>query len=264
MMTQMDDHTARLTEIALAAETLRLFLDYDGTLDDFAPSPDIVLPNNEVISLLEQLGRTTGILPAVISGRRLAHIEKLLPVKGLLIAGTYGLEMRLPDGTLRHDIELSEIRAFLECMQPLWQKCISGVRGMVLEDKGYTLALHGSRADRLQAEGALEQARRIALEMMTGQTFRLTAGDLFLEMAPESARKSTAVQTVLEEYTPEKAGIIYIGDDDRDEEAFQIVLLRGGIAVRVASGPVSTLAQYILESPAQVREWLKELVKTRS
>jgi trehalose 6-phosphate phosphatase len=264
MMIQMDDHTARLTEIALEAETLRLFLDYDGTLDEFAPSPDIVLPNNEIISLLEQLVSVKGILPAVISGRRLAHIQKLLPVEGLLIAGTYGLEMRLPDGTLRYGIEISEIRAFLECVQPRWRKCITGVRGMELEDKGYTLALHGRRADRLQAEGALEHARKIALEMMTDQTFRLTTGDLFLEIAPEGARKSSAVQTVLEEYTPGNAGIIYIGDDERDEEAFQFVLSRGGIAVRVASSPVSTLAQYILESPAQVREWLKELVKTKS
>ena len=92
-MIHMDKKTARLTEIALEAETLRLFLDYDGTLDEFAPTPDIVLPNREVISILEQLVGAKGILPAVISGRRLAHIQKLLPVEGLLIAGTYGLEI---------------------------------------------------------------------------------------------------------------------------------------------------------------------------
>lgn len=259
----MDDNTARLTEYALEAETLRLFLDYDGTLDEFAPTPDTILPNQEVISILQGLVNTKGILPAVISGRRLSHIQKLLPVKGLLISGTYGLEMHLPDGTLHYGIQLSEIREFLELLLPRWRECISGIEGMVLEDKGYALALHGRLAQAIKAEDALKLAHTSALEMVTGQTFRLIVGEKFLEIAPENARKSIAVQTVLEDYTPAGAGIIYIGDDDKDEEAFQVIHSWGGIAVRVGGSDVNTSAKYILEGPAQVRDWLKKLMNAR-
>ena len=262
-MIHMDKKTARLTEIALEAETLRLFLDYDGTLDEFAPTPDIVLPNREVISILEQLVGAKGILPAVISGRRLAHIQKLLPVEGLLIAGTYGLEIQLPDGNLFYGIELSCLREFLERLLPRWGECISGIEGMVLEDKGYALALHGRLASRVEAMSTLSKARSTALDLMTGKTFRLSEGDLFLEIAPESARKSITVEKVLDEYTPRYAGIIYIGDDDKDEEAFHTVQSRGGIAVRVADTAVFSSAQFLLAGPAQVRDWLKELVKGR-
>lgn len=260
-MTLMDENTARLTEIALEAETLRLFLDYDGTLDDFAPTPDTILPNLEVISILEGLVSARGILPAVISGRRLAHIQKLLPVDGLLIAGTYGLEMRLPNGKFHYGIELSEIREFLERLLPRWRECISGIRGMVLEDKGYAMALHGRLASRFEAESALSLAQSAALEMMADKSFRISEGEMFLEIAPKSARKSIAVQKILNEYTPGHVGIIYIGDDDKDEEAFQTIQSRGGIAVRVADTAVSTSAQFILAGPVQVRDWLKRLVK---
>jgi len=260
----MDANTSKLIGLANKTETLRLFLDYDGTLDEFAPSPDIVLPNNQVIALLEHLVRAKGILPAVISGRRLAHIETLLPIERLLIAGTYGFEMRLPNGKLSFGTDISEVREFLESLLPLWRECISSVEGMVLEDKGYALALHGRLVSGPEVKKALDRVQSITLNLMTGHKFRLSASDRFLEIAPESARKSIAVQKVLDEYTPGNAGIIYIGDDDKDEEAFQIVHSRGGIAVRVANGEVNTSAQFILASPAQVREWLKELVKTRS
>lgn len=249
--------------MALEAETLRLFLDYDGTLDEFAPAPDIVLPNQEVISILKQLIRAKGILPAVISGRRLAHIQKLLPVEGLLIAGTYGLEIQLPDGKPLYGIELTDIREFLERLLPRWRDCISGIEGMVLEDKGYTLALHGRLASREEAKNTLAKARITALDLMTGKTFRLSEGDLFLEIAPERARKSIAVQKILDEYTPDHSSIIYIGDDDKDEEAFHTVQSRGGIAVRVAGTAVISSAQFLLAGPTQVRDWLKELVKGR-
>ena len=88
-----------LTERVLAAPRIRLFLDYDGTLAEFAPTPDIIEPDPELADLVTRVAAHPRILASVVSGRRLEHVEELLPVPGILKAGTYGVEMTLPDGT---------------------------------------------------------------------------------------------------------------------------------------------------------------------
>jgi trehalose-6-phosphatase len=54
--------------------------------------------------------------------------------------------------------------------------------------------------------------------------------------------------------------IVYIGDDDKDEEAFAEVKSWGGIPVVVSAMPRPSLAEYRLTSPEEVRVWLMELV----
>jgi trehalose 6-phosphate phosphatase len=70
------------------SEHARLFLDYDGTLAELAPSPDHVTPDSEVIALVTELAEHPRIRLAVVSGRRLGHIEALLPISGAILAGT--------------------------------------------------------------------------------------------------------------------------------------------------------------------------------
>ena len=81
---------------ALQAKYLWLFLDYDGTLADFAPTPDHIVPDPVVIQLLERLAKIPSVRVTVISGRRLKDIQTLLPVKGIFKAGTYGIELIQP------------------------------------------------------------------------------------------------------------------------------------------------------------------------
>lgn len=152
----MNVDIAALTEKAARAVCLRLFLDYDGTLAEFAPTPDIIQPRADLIDLLKRLAAAPGVLPAVISGRRLADIEKLLPAAGLLLGGAYGLEMLLPDGSRRTILSADVIRPQVEKVKTRWQDVIAGSSGFILEDKGWTVALHGRHAGAAQVEGVME------------------------------------------------------------------------------------------------------------
>ena len=55
---------------------------------------------------------------------------------------------------------------------------------------------------------------------------------------------------------------LYLGDDDKDEEAFGVVKAWGGVAVLVAPELRETEADWRLESPRAAREWLGTLVGT--
>ena len=76
----------RLAARLAQAARLWLFLDYDGTLADFAPTPEHVNPDPEVVDLIGRLQREPGFRVAVVSGRRLSHVQELVPVPGVLLA----------------------------------------------------------------------------------------------------------------------------------------------------------------------------------
>jgi trehalose 6-phosphate phosphatase len=113
----ISDSTEELLDRILAAHGLFLFLDYDGTLAEFAPTPDHILPNSRVIELISRLADKDNIQIVILSGRRLKHIQALLPVDGILLAGTYGLEMLHPQEGEFQQFGLSTVRPTLEAIR---------------------------------------------------------------------------------------------------------------------------------------------------
>ncbi len=73
------DSNALLQRLTAAGD-LRLFLDYDGTLADFAPTPDDIFPDPDLAALIDQLAALPRTEVAIISGRRLSHVQALVPV----------------------------------------------------------------------------------------------------------------------------------------------------------------------------------------
>jgi trehalose-phosphatase len=238
---------------------LWLFLDYDGTLASFAPTPDHVNTRPEIVKLVTQLAKHPHIRVAVVSGRRLSHVEALVPVPGALLAGTYGVELRTPQGERISRVDDGTIRPVLDRIKTRWIELTGERHGFFLEDKGWALALHARFADDAEAEGVLNGARRVAAELATPDSFRVLTGSKFLEVGPKLAHKGKTVAYLLDRYPWPDALPIYLGDDDKDEEAFGVVKERGGIAILVAARPRETQADCRLASPQAARQWLEAL-----
>ena len=246
-----------------AAKRLWLFLDYDGTLADFAPTPDDIFPDADLIELLTALVRQPRLRVAVVSGRRLAHIQQLVPVPGILLAGTYGLEMQHTDGTLVHRLPLDDVRPTVDAVKQRWAAALGGHSGFFLEDKGWTLAIHAKDAEPETGRrvlAAAEQAARQLLRDAPPDRFRILGGDRFLELGPTIAHKGETVSHLLDAYAWPGALPVYLGDDDKDEEAFAEIVAAGGLALVVAATPRPTRATCRLESPQATRRWLATLL----
>jgi trehalose-phosphatase len=238
-----------------------LFLDYDGTLADFAPTPEHVLPDPALIALLGELVRQPWLRVAVVSGRRLGHVQKLVPVPGILLAGTYGIQLQTPEGERIDRLEYGTIRPTLEALKPQWSNLMAGREGFFLEDKGWALALHARFVEEDEAEGVLAAAHRLATGIMQDSPpdlFRLLGGHKFLEIGPRLAHKGRTVAYLLAQYRWSGALPLYLGDDDKDEEAFGVVKEQGGIALLVSARPRETQADGRLESPQAARAWLRK------
>lgn len=243
------------------AEKLRLFLDYDGTLANFAATPDEIYPDQELIDLLQQIKNKSNIQAAVISGRRLSHIQKLIPLSGIWLAGTYGIELFTPTGEQINRVEYHKIRPTLDNLKPLWRELIQPHPNLYLEDKGWSLALHAKNADQSTADNLLQKAKSIIDEIkVPPEDFRILGGHKFLEIAPRQANKGLTIDYFLTQYPLENALPVFIGDDDKDEEAFEVILKNHGIAIKVCDQPCTTKAQLRIENPNTVRQYLASLL----
>jgi trehalose 6-phosphate phosphatase len=260
------ENRARLEQLAAeihAGGRTWLFLDYDGTLAAFAPTPDTILPDEALIALVGRLARQPDRLRVVVlSGRRLDHIRALLPVDGVVLAGTYGIEMQTRDGEQVHLIDLEPIRPVLEAIKAGWTNLVEGREGFYVEDKGFAVALHARRAPDADADEALREAERAARAAAGAERLTLEGGYKFLEAAPAAAKKGQSIRALLERYPWEGARLVYLGDDDKDEDAFETVRALGGTGILVAQAPRPTAAVLRLESPQAVRAWLARLVGT--
>jgi trehalose-phosphatase len=255
-------NSRELVEWALASPALWLFLDYDGTLADFAPTPAHVEPNPKIVGLLDRLARKPGTRLTIISGRRLADMRLLVPLSGILIAGSYGMEILTPEGGIIQRADFGEIRPALETLRPQWEELIKGREGFYLEDKGWTLALHARWASDSDAHLVLSAARKLARAGTSPSLFQIVNEHKFVEIAPKLAKKKAAVAYLLEHYPLPNSRLLYIGDDDKDEEAFSVIQARGGVGVRVQASPrqgQAPAADYIFKSPNVTRDWLGDL-----
>lgn len=258
------DSETELTNWALDAVNLWLFLDYDGTLAEFAATPDEIIPNPKIASVLDQLARQPQTRVTIISGRKLPDIRLLLPIPGIFMAGSYGIEMLTASGEEINRVDYDDVRPILELLKPQWERIIAGRKGFFLEDKGWTLALHARFADDADAEEVLAAAQlTIDQQKLTGR-FRVLGGHKFLEIAPTLASKKETVNYLLRQFPFPEAKCIYIGDDDKDEEAFSAIHAQNGVAIKVAQpSQFSSLteADYFLESPKDSIRWLENLIR---
>jgi trehalose-phosphatase len=249
----------------LAAEhRLYLFLDYDGTLAEFSPTPDTVIPDPELIDLLGVLTEAPGLRIAMVSGRRLEHILKLVPLQGIILAGTYGLEMRTLQGERIVREGLEDYERYLGHLKPEWESLVASQAGFYLEDKTWSLAIHARFAEVGEVGQVFRLARQRAEQLGIPQGMQFLGGDRFLEISPEVASKGLAVETILAKYPLPGSLPVYFGDDDKDEAGFAVIRQLGGVCVRVSPLTQPTLAGYQLRTPAETRRFLANLVALRN
>ena len=231
------------------------FLDVDGTLLEHKSRPHEVRVEPALRSLLERLLQVAGGAVALISGRSVEDLEDLFAPLRFPAAGLHGNELRLTDGTLRRHASPS---ASLERIA----RALTGIAqrnpGLLLENKGASIALHYRLAPHLQ-DLAEDTALR-AVAALRGD-FELQAGKFVFELKPSGKNKGSAIEEFLREAPFAGRVPFFIGDDLTDEYGFALVNRIGGHAVKVGAG--ETAARWRLPDARAVKEWLAEALERR-
>jgi trehalose 6-phosphate phosphatase len=234
-----------------------LLIDVDGTLLEIAPRPELVAVPSGLPDLLQRLAGERGGALALISGRRIADLDRLLrPWQGAA-AGLHGIERRTVDGNWAASGSSEADRAAaaaLERLRPALAALAGQRPGIWLEDKGRTLALHYRAAP--DAGAAIRDAATQLMLREHGDVLRLIPGKMVVEFQPRHHGKGSAIAAFMEE-SPFRGRVpVFLGDDTTDEEGFAEVNRRGGISIRVGPPIGGSAAIYELPSVTATLDWL--------
>ena len=120
---------------------IMLLLDYDGTLTPIVETPEKALIPAKTRHLLKQLSGSRRLKIAVISGRGLNNVKKMVGVDGIIYAGNHGLEISGPKIKFKHPLSLRASYTIEKLKESLCRK-LSGIKGVLVEDKGLTFSVH--------------------------------------------------------------------------------------------------------------------------
>ena len=226
-----------------------LFLDIDGTLAEHAANADDVRIDAEFIRSLPRVADYLGGALALITGRSIASVDRLFPDVRMPIAGQHGSERRDATGAIHLHVAdpdtYDRLRTSLESFAARHP-------GLILEDKGRTLALHYREVPRLAAY--VHRKLRVIADSIGGGSFDLQPGKRTLELRPERLDKGTAIAEFMGEAPFLGRTPVFAGDDKADEYGFAVVEGAGGWSIKVGRG--RSHARYRLKNIADVRRWV--------
>jgi trehalose 6-phosphate phosphatase len=230
-----------------------LLLDIDGTLLDLAPTPrEVWVPPDLANTLGRLLIRTSGAL-ALVSGRSLNDIDLIFAPEQFPAVGGHGAEMRLStdsEAVATHappmDKELKRRLAAIAKLSP----------GILLEDKGYSLALHYRLAP--HAEKAIYEAVSLIRADLPNAPIEVLPGKCVCEIKHSGFNKASGVVELMTHEPFKGRRPIFIGDDVTDESVFAIMPDFGGLAFSVGRRAHGVAGHF--EEPRDVREWLAHLL----
>jgi trehalose 6-phosphate phosphatase len=228
------------------------FLDLDGTLVAIAGHPAAVHVDAALVALIERLGCAADGAIALISGRPITDIDRLFEPLRLPVAGQHGAERR--DASGRFHVHAIDGHALAKLRQSVatWQVMHPG---LVVEDKGLTLALHYRAAPELAAP--LDRLVREKLDAMASE-LQVQPGKMVLEVKPGGRDKGRAIREFLDEAPFSGRLPVFIGDDVTDEYGFAAVNTLGGVSIKVGDG--DSCARWQLENVAAVHRWLRAVL----
>jgi trehalose 6-phosphate phosphatase len=230
-----------------------ILLDIDGTLLELMPTPrEVWVPPGLSKTLNRLLARTNGAL-ALVSGRSLNDIDLIFAPEQYPAVGGHGAEMRIdPDNESvdSHapplDRELKRRLAAIAKLSP----------GILLEDKGYSLALHYRLAP--HAEKAIYAAVSLIRADLPNAPIEILPGKCVCEIKHSGFTKATGVRELMTREPFKGRRPLFIGDDVTDETVFGIMPDYDGLAFSV--GRRAQGVQGHFDSPSDVREFLSHLL----
>ncbi len=234
-----------------------LFLDVDGTLIHLADHPDHVQPVFGLVNSLHQVAEVLNGALALVSGRSIENIERLLGANALAVAGLHGQQVRAADGRVLRAPD--QLRA-LERAAVQARALAHDHPGVYVEDKISGIALHYRNAP-----GMAKRVRAFASQIVKQfpNELETVAGKSVLELKPVGCNKGTAIETFMAD-TPFTGRIpVFVGDDLTDEDGFRAVNALKGFGIRVGDDThQQTLAKYGLANVDEVHQWLRTLTTT--
>jgi trehalose 6-phosphate phosphatase len=237
--------------LGLALGNCAFLLDVDGTILDIASSPRQVWVPADLRRTLSRLAEATGGAVALVSGRSINDIDLIFSPLQFAAIGVHGAEMRLSGE--------GEVRPRIAPLKTALKRKLATVGelgpGILVEDKGYSLALHYRLAPR--AEKVIHEAISLIRGDLPDAAIEVLPGKCVFEIKRSGFTKATGVRELMRHPPFNGRKPLFMGDDVTDESVFAIMPDMDGLAFSVGRRVKGVAGHF--DAPSDVREFLAHL-----
>lgn len=230
-----------------------ILLDIDGTLLDLMPTPREVWVPPGLSETLKRLHQRSGGALALVSGRSINDIDLIFAPEVFPAVGGHGAEMRL-------DLESEQVAAHAPQMDRELKRRLAAIAklspGILLEDKGYSLALHYRLAP--HAEKAIYAAVSLIRADLPNAPIDVLPGKCVCEIKHAGFTKASGVRELMTHEPFKGRRPFFIGDDVTDETVFAIMPDYDGLSFSVGRRAKGVAGHF--DSPQDVRDFLTHLL----
>ncbi|OFW26846.1 MAG: trehalose-phosphatase [Acidobacteria bacterium RIFCSPLOWO2_02_FULL_65_29] len=223
-----------------------LAFDYDGTLAPLVSAPKRATMRASTRQLLR---RASKLYPCVvISGRAQGDaLGRLRGVEVCRVVGNHGAEPSPNAEATRRRVQQ---------WVPVLKARLRRRQGVVIEDKGFSVAVHYRQArERSSTRRAVLAAARSLKDV------RIVGGKLVVNfLVPDAPHKGLALERERSHFACDT--VIYVGDDETDEDVFQLDRPGQLLSIRVGRKQASA-APYYIRNQAEIDRLLEILVTLR-
>jgi len=215
---------------------LCLLVDYDGTLVPIADSPELAVPDDDVLELLDALSRRRGLRVGIVSGRAFPSLDSWFGGLSIALWAEHGFWHRAEPGE-PWEAANSVPSGWMQQVAPILGQITASTPGSHVERKTVSIAWHYRLTE---PSLAARQAHllRTRLESELGDLpFDLLEGKKVIEVRLRGVSKAIVAERIVAGMSPHTS-VVAIGDDRTDEELFR-ALPDPSVTVAVGNEPSS-------------------------
>lgn len=245
----------------IASDRVVLFMDYDGTLVSIEDRPEEANLSDSSRRVLKSLFRCPGLYPVVVSGRPRAFLRNQLGDIGFPYASDHGAQFYDPMSDKGLTLVRGDTHSWMGAVELVMKDYCRRVPESFIEKKRYGITWHYRLSPTMFGEFQARKLRRDLDCMLANFPAHTQLGKKVVEAKAIEANKSVFCRWFFDEHLEhqklEDTILIAIGDDEADEDMIGFVESRGGIGIKVGSGP--TKASYRIKEQKEVLLFLRSL-----
>jgi trehalose 6-phosphate synthase/phosphatase len=254
----------RLVRRFARARARSILLDYDGTLREIEPHPDLAVPTRDIRLVLRALAALPETDVHIVSGRRRRNLEQWFGQLPIHLCAEHGYLARRPGEEWRTLVELD--LSWMRPIERLLRRVAADVPGTHVERKACSVAWHYRESEPEYGSWRAHELLNDLGQHLAGAPAEILLGHRVIEVRARGVDKGLYVRDVFPDGKEPWRFVIGLGDDRTDHDLLD-ALPAGSIAGHVGGLLPSTRSDggprehvHVI-GPGEVRALLQELVQ---
>lgn len=236
------------------AQKRLVLLDYDGTLVPFSKLPQLAVPDQSLLEILNQIAQDERSDIMIISGRDSKSLQDWFGKLPITLIAEHGAGIRPKSGEWKYYLNIDQ--SWKAIIRPVLELFCQRSPSSFIEEKSHTLVWHYRN---VETELGFIRSRELLdnlHHMVRNSNLHIIDGNKVIEVRVGGVDKGSITKKLVEQFDYDF--VLAVGDDKTDEDMFKTL---SSDAYTIKVGPGHTCAQYHLKDHAEVLKLLSKLTE---